>query len=72
MRYKKILKYWKAAQNDPERELSPFQMDVTSLRCEEDDESIQLIDQTGRVIAEFGPGRPYDGWMLTVEYAGPR
>ena len=66
--YRKILKYWKAAQG----ELSKGQMDVTELRCEEDDRSIQLLDEAGRVLAEFGPGRPYDAWSLTVEYPSSR
>ena len=67
--YKKILKYWKAAQGGAER---PYEMDVTSLRCEEDDQYMQLIDQTGQIVAEFGPGRLYDGWALTVEYPNSR
>ena len=67
--YNKILKYWKATPSERERAI---QMDVTSLRCEEDDDSIQLLDETGRIIAQFGPGQQYEGWMLTVEYSSPR
>ena len=66
--YRKILKYWKAPQNDAEQ----LEMDVTALRCEEDDQYMQLIDQTGRVVGEFGPGRPYEGWALRVEYKTAR
>jgi len=65
--FKKVLSYWNAAQ-----ERSKIQMDVTQFRCEEDDHSMQLLDDNGRIIAEFGPGRPYDNWMLTVEYARRR
>jgi len=68
--YSKILKYWRASQG--ERESPENQMDVTALRCEEDGGSIQLLDQSGRVIAEFGPGQPYDMWTLSVEYSSPR
>ena len=68
--YSKILKYWRASQG--ERESPENQMDVTAFRCEEDGGSIQLLDQSGRVIAEFGPGQPYDMWTLSVEYSSPR
>jgi hypothetical protein len=47
-------------------------MDVTALRCKEEDDNIQLLDETGRVLAEFGPGKQYDGWLLTVEYSTRR
>ena len=62
--FKKILKYWNATLGN-----DGFQMDVTELKCEEDNNSMCLFDEAGRVIAEFGPGRQYDGWMLTVEYS---
>jgi hypothetical protein len=55
--YKKILKYWKANLGNSVQELSKLQMDVTALRCEEEDDNIQLLDETGRVLAEFGPGK---------------
>jgi hypothetical protein len=65
--FKKILSYWNTAQ-----ERSKLQMDVTQFRCEEDTNSMQLLDENGRMIAEFGPGRQYDNWMLTVEYGRRR
>jgi len=69
--YKKILKYWIATQGSAEQsELD--EMDVTELRCEEEGNSILLIDQAGALVAEFGPGKRFDGWMLTVEYLEPR
>jgi hypothetical protein len=63
--YKKILKYWKDANQQ-------LEMDVTALKCEEEDQWMQLIDNNGHVVAEFGPGKPYDGWALTVEYSAAR
>ena len=70
--FKKLLKYWKTPMG-PSREDADLQiMDVTGLRCEEDHDALQLLDDNGRVIAEFGPGRTYDGWLLTVEYAPRR
>jgi hypothetical protein len=69
--YKKILKYWKTSQGDPERTPFKLEVDVTELRCEEDNQSFRLLDETGRVVAEFGPGQQYDGWTLTVEYPSP-
>jgi hypothetical protein len=64
-----LLKYWRASEvlfpGDPDLQI----MDVTALRCEEDRDSLQLLDDSGRVIAEFGPGKAYTGWLLTVEYA---
>jgi hypothetical protein len=70
--YKKILKYWKANLGNSAQEPSKLQMDVTALRCEEEDDNFQLLDETGRVLAEFGPGKQYDGWLLTVEYSTRR
>jgi hypothetical protein len=66
--YKKILKYWTVDQDNPQFRANLKAMDVTNYHCEEDLESLQVIDGSGRVVAEFGPGKQYEGWMLTVEY----
>lgn len=68
MAYRKILKYWQMstvlAGSLPDLQV----MDVTRLHCEDDRESLQLLDENNSLIAEFGPGKVYDGWLLTVEY----
>jgi hypothetical protein len=67
MTYRKILKYWQMSTvltgSLPDLQV----MDVTKLYCEEDGGSLQLLDENDSLIAEFGPGKVYDGWLLTVE-----
>jgi hypothetical protein len=68
MAYRKILKYWHMptprAGSLPDLQM----MDVTKLHCEEDQKSLQLLDENDKLIAEFGPGKVYEGWLLTEEY----
>jgi hypothetical protein len=66
--FKKIVKFWDVN----EVRCDPKQMDVTNFRCEEDNDSLQVLDSTGAVVADFGPGKEYEGWMLTVEYSSVR
>jgi|HubBroStandDraft_5_1064220.scaffolds.fasta_scaffold1152554_1 hypothetical protein len=69
MSFKKLLKYWRTPDGLSSVNTELQIMDVTALRCEEDHDALQLVDDNDRVIAEFGPGKTYDGWLLTVEYA---
>jgi hypothetical protein len=70
--FKKLLKYWKTPMGPSPEDADLQIMDVTALRCEEDNDALQLLDENSRVIAEFGPGNTYDGWLLTVEYTACR
>lgn len=66
--YKKLLRYWTINPAHPKLRANMKAMDVTNYRCEEDVDSLQIIDGSDKVVAEFGPGKEFDGWMLTVEY----
>jgi hypothetical protein len=66
--YKKSLKYWTVDSGDSQVRPEIKVEDVTNLRCVEDLDSLEILDETGRVVAEFGPGKEYEGWMLTVEH----
>jgi hypothetical protein len=70
--YKKILRYWTTNPEHPQLRANMKAMDVTNYRCEEDVDSLQIIDGCDRIVAEFGPGREHDRWMLTVEYPTTR
>jgi hypothetical protein len=66
--FKKILTCWKAGPNEIVSESSKRETDVTAFRCEEEENVLQLLDQGGTVVGEFGPGKEFSGWTLTVEY----
>ena len=68
MPFKKILKVWNASHDDPQGRSHLKLMDVTSFRCEEDNDSLKILDSGGALVAEIGPGKQYERWMLTVEY----
>jgi hypothetical protein len=62
IRWKRILKYWNAADG-----FSHEEMDVTKIRVRLDDAILELLEDDGIVAARFGPGQsPYDCWLLEL------
>jgi hypothetical protein len=70
--FRKILRYWIVEADEPQFRKGVKVLDVTDYSCLEDVDSLQVLDGEHRVVAEFGPGKQYEGWTLSVEYPTPR
>ena len=68
--WKQVLKYWRT-----EESFMFDEVDVTHRRVLVDGPTLELLADDGSVAETFGPGQPYDCWVVelrTNDHADPQ
>jgi hypothetical protein len=61
MRWKLVLKYWRASDDFVLDEI-----DVTQRHLHLDGPMLELLAEDGAATQTFGPGQPYDCWVVEL------